>query len=91
VRVTFPYPVPDGYTGAEANFVNFQDPPSSAPHGAPATSPEVAGCRASYTVQRGDTLARIAAKQGSTVGAITRASGIANPNLIRSGQALCIP
>ena len=91
VRVTFPYPVPDGYTGAEANFVNFQDPPSGAPHGAPATSPEVAGCRASYTVQRGDTLARIAAKQGSTVGAITRASGVANPNLIRTGQALCIP
>ncbi len=27
VRVTFPYPVPDGYTGARVDFTNYQDPP----------------------------------------------------------------
>ena len=36
------------------------------------------------------TLARIAASQGTSVSAITRASGIRNPNLIRTGQTLCI-
>jgi hypothetical protein len=91
VRVTFPHPVPDGYTGATADFVNYQDPPIGATSVAPTTTTEAAGCRASYTVRRGDTLARIAAKQGTSVGAITRASGISNPNLIRAGQALCIP
>jgi len=90
VRVTFPYPVPDGYTGEEADFINYQDPPIGADHVASPTSTEAAGCSANYTVQRGDTLARIAAKQGTSVSAITRASGIANPNLIRTGQVLCI-
>ena len=89
VRVTFPYPVPDGYTGARVDFTNYQDPPIGASDVAPTTA--AAGCSASYTVQRGDTLAHIAASQGTSVSAITRASGIANANLIRTGQALCIP
>jgi len=90
VRVTFPYPVPDGYTGARVDFTNYQDPPIGGAYVAPATTTEAAGCSSSYTVQRGDTLARIAASQGTSVSAITRASGISNPNLIRTGQALCI-
>ncbi len=44
-----------------------------------------------YTVQRGDTLARIAARFGTTVAAIMDANGIRNPNLIFAGQVLNIP
>lgn len=47
--------------------------------------------QAYYTVVRGDSLARIAARFGVTVQAITQANGIANPNLIYSGQVLLIP
>lgn len=44
-----------------------------------------------YTVQRGDTLGRIAAKGGTTIAALISANGIANPNLIRIGQVLTLP
>ena len=43
-----------------------------------------------YVVQRGDTLAGIARKFGTTVAAIAQANGIANPNLIRAGARLAI-
>ena len=43
---------------------------------------------ATYTVQAGDTLTSIAAKHGTTVAALTRANGIANPDLIFPGQRL---
>jgi len=91
VRVKFPYPVPASYTGARVDFTNYQDPPidGTGTYVEPMTTAS-AGCSASYTVQRGDTLAKIAASQGTSVSAITRASGIANPNLIRTGQTLCI-
>jgi LysM repeat protein len=42
-------------------------------------------------VPKGQTLARIAAKYGSSVGALVRANGIRNPDLVYAGQALCIP
>ncbi len=44
-----------------------------------------------HVVRRGETLSTIAAKYGTTVGAIARANGIANPNLIYVGQKLRIP
>jgi len=44
-----------------------------------------------YVVQPGDTLYSIAQRFGTTVWAIARANGIANPNLIRRGQRLIIP
>ncbi|MCX7921740.1 MAG: LysM peptidoglycan-binding domain-containing protein [Clostridia bacterium] len=44
-----------------------------------------------YYVQRGDTLAGIAARMGTTVGAILNANVICNPNLIFAGHALIIP
>ncbi len=44
-----------------------------------------------YVVQRGDTLAAIAARYGTTVSAIARANGIANPSLIVVGRRLTIP
>jgi LysM repeat protein len=44
-----------------------------------------------YTVQRGDTLASIAYRYGTTAWAIASASGLANPNYIYPGQRLRIP
>ena len=44
-----------------------------------------------YTVQRGDTLAAIARRYGTTVQAIAQANNIVNPNLIYPNQVLVIP
>ena len=44
-----------------------------------------------YTVQRGDTMYSIARRYGTTVGAISAANGITNPNNIYVGQRLWIP
>jgi LysM repeat protein len=44
-----------------------------------------------YTVQRGDTLASIAYRYGTTMWAIASANGLANPNYIYPGQQLRIP
>ncbi len=41
-----------------------------------------------YTVRRGDTLTQIAARFGTTVAAISRLNGIANPSQIYVGQVL---
>lgn len=55
------------------------------------TIPAGGGEGASYTVRAGDTLSGIAARHGTSSGAIARANGIANPDLIRPGQTLSIP
>ncbi len=71
-------------------------PPTPAPvatnaptGGQPAPAP--AGGETIYVVQRGDTLAKIAAKYGVTVKQIVDLNSIANPNLISTGQKLRIP
>jgi LysM repeat protein len=87
VKVTFPYPVPDDYAGATVNFTNIQDPPLP---GSGVSSAATGTCRMNYQVAAGDNLYRIAASTGSTVSAIAQANGLANPNHIRVGQALCI-
>ncbi len=46
---------------------------------------------AGYTVQQGDTLGDIAAKNGTTVAKLAAANDLSNPNLIRVGQQLTIP
>jgi predicted chitinase/cell envelope opacity-associated protein A len=45
----------------------------------------------SYTVKSGDTLSGIADRFGTTTGALAKANGISNPNLIRVGQKLTLP
>lgn len=89
VRVKFPYPVPANYTGARVDFTNMQDPPAVGAWTPPTVNSTV-GCRAIHVVQRGDTLARIAASYGTTAGAIASSNGIKNANYIRTGQVLCI-
>ncbi len=44
-----------------------------------------------YVVKAGDTLGNIAARYGTSVGAIVKANGIANPNRIWVGMKLTIP
>lgn len=44
-----------------------------------------------YKVKSGDNLAKIAARHGSTISAISSANNITNPNLIWIGQTLTIP
>ena len=53
----------------------------------------VASMATGYTheVQRGETLAAIAAQYGVTVADIVQANGITNPNVISVGQELVIP
>lgn len=49
------------------------------------------GRTATYTVQRGDTLFRIARSFNTTVDAIQQANGIINPNRITAGEILRVP
>jgi LysM repeat protein len=44
-----------------------------------------------YTIQRGDNLTKIAKQFGTTVEALVRYNGIANPNLIYAGSELIVP
>ncbi len=44
-----------------------------------------------YNVASGDNLTKIAAKYGTTVDAIAKASGIADPNKLQIGQVITIP
>lgn len=46
---------------------------------------------ATYIVQPGDTLTRIAQRFGTTVDALVRTNNIANPNVIHVGQQLQVP
>jgi len=62
--------------------------PAAAVEPAPAAEPVAGG---SYTVKRGDTLTRIAARHGVTVDALMRANGLAGGQYIHAGQRLTIP
>lgn len=48
-------------------------------------------CVPSHRVVAGETLAGIADRYGVTVQALVERNGIANPDLIRTGQKLCVP
>lgn len=56
----------------------------------PELAPNAAGCSAWYIVKPGDTLAKIAARYGTTASQLAWLNGIPNPNFIRSGQTLCV-
>ncbi len=63
-----------------------QQPQPTATSAQPTPVPE----RVTYTVQRGDTLSRIALRYGVTVQELVMLNNIANPNLIYPGQVLII-
>ena len=68
-------------------------PPTPAP--APAAPPPVfvagGATTVDHVVRPGDTLARLAAARGTTVGRLAEVNGLRNPNLIRIGQRLALP
>ena len=57
--------------------------------GSPVTTSAVA--TTGYTVQAGESLGSIAARLGTSAGALARANGIANPNLVIAGTRLRVP
>ncbi len=57
----------------------------------PTPTPQPLTSGTMYTVQRGDTLFRIAQRFGTTTNTLAAANGIANPSLIFVGQQLLIP
>jgi LysM repeat protein len=85
-------------------FVNIQDtaPPPKAVKPKPKPTPKPKppkkycppppkkGCTTYYTVKKCDTLYSIARRNGTTVRRLTRANGLANPNVIYVGEVLCI-
>jgi LysM repeat protein len=60
--------------------------------GVPSTPPPPPASGSAYTVQRGDTLRKIAARFNTTVDAILKVNpGIADPNRIYAGQVIYLP
>jgi LysM repeat protein len=57
----------------------------------PPSPPPGPTCRTKVTVQRGDTLNKIAARYGVSTSRLAQANGIRNANVIYPGQRLCIP
>ncbi len=81
-------PAPSTVPSPSATTMSSASPSASAsgaPSASSGASPTV------YIVQRGDTLAAIAARYGVTVQAIVAANGIKDPNHIEPGQRLTIP
>jgi len=56
----------------------------------PARTAGGSGCAQLYTVQRGDTLSKIARTYGTTVNKLVALNGITNPNWIAAGSTLCV-
>jgi len=65
--------------------------PAATPRPASSPTPSASAGPRTYKVRPGDTLARIAARFGTTVGELATLNGIANPSLIRVGQVLKLP
>jgi LysM repeat protein len=66
-------------------------PASPAPATPVAARAAIAGLGGRYTVQPGDTLAALARRTHTTIGALAAANHLANPNLILPGQVLTVP
>jgi LysM repeat protein len=67
-----------------------EPPPTEAPASQPASSGS-GGDVVNHTVKKGETLAKIADRYGTSVSAIVRANGLRNANQIYVGQKLKIP
>lgn len=84
-----------GLLGAPAAASDESAASQPAPEPGPAPAANVApaadGEPATYVLQRGDNLTRIAAQFGTSVDAILAANAISNANRIYAGQALVIP
>lgn len=61
------------------------------PPGTGSNAPSAPAAGASYIIQPGDTLNRIALRYGTTTRALKDLNGIPNPNLITVGQAIALP
>lgn len=70
-----------------AGLASFVAAPLAA-SAAPAAN--ASGCAKFYRVAPGDQLRRIAVRFGTTVGALAKLNGLVNPNLIFTGQVLCL-
>jgi LysM repeat protein len=79
------------YSPTELGIIPTNTPVGMAPTPVPAPTTAPVGNTVTYTVQRGDTLNRIATTYGTTAAAIAQRNGILNPNLILVGQQLVIP
>ena len=62
-----------------------------APRPSPAPDSRQAPAGGHYRIQPGDTLGALAARFGTSVAALARANGIANPDLIHAGNHLEVP
>jgi LysM repeat protein len=65
--------------------------PGGASSGSSSGSQTSSGGATTYVVRRGDTVASIAYRYGTTIAAIAQANGLANPGYIYAGQRLRIP
>ena len=65
--------------------------PAQAPAQAPAQQPQEASSTAIYIVQRGDSLASIAAKYGTNYIELAQMNNIADPDVLHVGQSLLVP
>ena len=64
---------------------------ASKPASSTASKPASSTAEQTYTVKKGDTLSKIAAKYGTTYQKLASYNGIANPNKISAGQVIKIP
>ena len=81
-------PVEDRSTGRVASRAGAPVAPAQSENSRPLRGLENAGKPGYYTVQRGDTLARIALDQGQSWRDVARWNNLDNPNLIEVGEVL---
>jgi LysM repeat protein len=76
------------YAGQVLIIPTAGEPP---PTPEPPPNPEPPSTDCTYTVQRGDTLSRIAIRFNTSVSQLVALNGLSNPNLIFAGQVLKVP
>lgn len=84
------HPLPDAPADVATAPADVAGAPATGP-AEDATSAPSGGRPRTHTVQRGDTLAAIAAQHGVDVEELARHNGIDNPDLIYPGQVFRVP